>query len=343
MGRELYLLTVFGIIAVISKYIHHTNQDDKLDLDTASSVKGICAILILIGHCVSAVQSNLTFLNVGWYCVGFFFFWSGYGVTNGFLEKPDYLSLFWKVRLVKLFTPFLVANVMYIGVRSIFGIKTTFLQLLLSFLGQCTIVDNSWYPIAIILFYFAFYVVFKKQTDVNHIRRVLLFRLICTFLIISISEIILFSASEDWWFISNGAFIVGVMMRFNLMKMRGNVFIAPFMFFVGLLMMPVCNRFCGYSVFVYALSCNLMCASLIWFVIEIIKKTGFYFAWLKMLGDISYEIYLYHGLFIFLIQRMGGDSTLMMILSTLVGTILCSTIMHKIDDWLVHKIMKGIC
>ena len=50
MGRELYLLTVFGIIAVISKYIYHTNQDDKLDLDTASSVKGICAILILIGH-----------------------------------------------------------------------------------------------------------------------------------------------------------------------------------------------------------------------------------------------------------------------------------------------------
>ena len=46
------------------------------------ALKGIAAILIMLGHCSNALNMDgkYSFLNVGWYCVALFFFLSGYGI-----------------------------------------------------------------------------------------------------------------------------------------------------------------------------------------------------------------------------------------------------------------------
>lgn len=53
------------------------------------ALKEIAAILIMLGHCLNALNMDgkYSFLNVGWYCVALFFFLSGYGIMQGYMKK----------------------------------------------------------------------------------------------------------------------------------------------------------------------------------------------------------------------------------------------------------------
>ena len=64
---------------------------------------------------------------------------------------------FLKKKAIKVLIPFLVAHIIYGIVKSIMGQRFTVKDILLGMLGQCTIVENLWYPIAAMVMCGAFY------------------------------------------------------------------------------------------------------------------------------------------------------------------------------------------
>ena len=83
--KELYILAVFLVAALVSLMVHGKKESELLELDLSVCMKGLSAVMVAIGHCVGGTDNwLLNSLNVGWYCVSSFFFWSGYGVAYGY-------------------------------------------------------------------------------------------------------------------------------------------------------------------------------------------------------------------------------------------------------------------
>ena len=336
-GRELYIIGVFLILSFLSAIICKRKNAQALDLETSVCMKGLCAVMIVIGHCISESENqHLASFNVGWYCVAVFFFWSGYGIANGFMTKSGYLSHFWNVRLQKIFIPFTIANVVYYVVKFFCGFRFGIRSIVLSFLGQCTIVDNSWYPFAVIVFYVAFYFAAKRSPA----KIAICSRLAVLMVLVTSVEAILLTSKEDWWVISNGGFLLGVSIRlfgWNVNDWKKYVSIGLIGYFLGLLIMPICNRLLGYSFVAYILSCNIMSTSIAFILSIIVGKLGLCLKILYLLGEWSYELYLYHGLFIFLTKTFISNKIGVLIICVLSGSILFSYMMHSVDRYILKK------
>lgn len=122
------------------------------------AIKGVAVLLIVLGHCANAlhVDNKYFSVNVGWYCVVLFFFLSGYGLIFEIKNKENYLQYFFQHRIIKVIIPFLSAHVIYITIKMIMGIHITIKDIVLGLIGMSTVVDNSWYPVAIIIMYIMF-------------------------------------------------------------------------------------------------------------------------------------------------------------------------------------------
>ena len=328
-----YLLFVFWLLSGLS--FHKYNQG--LNLDMSKVNKGISAILIVIGHCVSAIgYEEVKFLNVGWYCVAIFFFWSGYGVTYGYECKEDYLRRFWKVRLTKVLVPFLVAHIIYWMIKSCCGIKFSFKDILLGVGGQCTIVDNSWYPIAILVFYALFYWCFKNIQGKN--KRILV--LFCVTIFISFIMWWVLGKTKDYWFISNLAFWLGVWICSydrNLEMWKTYILVGIGGYVVAMASVPIYHMiFNKYSYSLYILSCNFMSTCIVLLLVVMIGKMGKSIRFMSFLGKISYEIYLIHGLIIWSLQRYATSINLFLFCCIVcMISILCALILYRVDEIII--------
>lgn len=177
------------------------------NINIGKQTKGIAAILIILGHTINGYGlKEFSWLNVGWLCVAIFFFWSGYGVMYSYVVKKEYLHYFWRDRVIKLFVPFLGIHIVYIVFKCLMGERYTFIDIILSVLGQCTIVDNAWYPVAVLIFYILFYYIFKRKISLK--KKILKTTVGVTG--ITIIERFLMGTNNDWWLISNLAFLVGI-------------------------------------------------------------------------------------------------------------------------------------
>ncbi len=68
-------------------------------------------------------------------------------------------------RVVGVMIPFLAAHIIYGVIKILMGTEFTLQEILLGLLGNCTIVENSWYPVAAIVMYLIFYFSMKFTTN----------------------------------------------------------------------------------------------------------------------------------------------------------------------------------
>lgn len=121
----------------------------------------LCAMLVLLHHLgEQGVKYLKIFTTLGFYPVAFFFFCSGYGLVKSWLSKPNYIENFWKKRMVKILCPYVIANVLYLIVKLALN-DMDGLTSFKSFVSGGGVVKYSWYVIAIIYFYIAFYLCFR--------------------------------------------------------------------------------------------------------------------------------------------------------------------------------------
>ena len=213
-------------------------------------------------------------------------------------------------RVVGVMIPFLAAHIIYGVIKILMGTEFTLQEILLGLLGNCTIVENSWYPVAAIVMYLIFYFSMKFTTNTKK-------GVWCCVIVVIINTMIeyLVLQEQSWWYISNYAFVAGI-----LISLYDEEFVHWKGYFVigitGYLVVSLIGKYglgqAGVSAFINIVLQNFKSAFLVVTAVVLILK--FFGEQANVLaqfwGKISYEIYLMHGLFIFIIHNMWEAASL---------------------------------
>ena len=334
-STELFFLFVFVLMAIIGK----KGDNDFFSISNSTQMKGIASILILIGHSLPLTQfPQLGFLNCAWYCVGLFFFWSGYGVVFGYLNKDDYLNGFIISRFIRVAIPFLCIHLIYIPVKIAFGINYSLLDYVKSLLGFSNIVDNAWFPSAVMVFYILFFIVFSQKIYSTNVKLVILF---IGVVILTIIECFIFVPRQStWWVISNLPFAIGAIMATIILTKKRKIYLFVLMIFtflVGYAGMRFFKGWFGHAI----LPENIRTAALVTIAVFLVGWINRKNKIALFLGRISYEIYLIHGLYVFILSSMLNNSLRYLILPiTLLCSIPSAWILNKVNVIIINKLLS---
>ena len=88
---------------------------NPLNFQQTKNMKGILSILVFLTHLDGLKLKKTSYyffsrLTYGYILVGFFFFYSGYGLMKQYLTKKNYLKGFLRKRLIKILIPFYLVN-----------------------------------------------------------------------------------------------------------------------------------------------------------------------------------------------------------------------------------------
>lgn len=95
----------------------------------------------------------------------------------------------------------------------------------------------------------------------------------------------------------------------------------------------------GYSFWIYLVQCNIISASIALFIVVGVSALNRKNLFSMYLGEISYELYLIHGLWIFGVgktQLLVGVNVIIV----LGGSIISATVLHKINSQIINNLIR---
>ena len=293
------LLFVTCIIILWLWTVVMKKQPNEFGRGKVFPLKGILAVLIVLHHLTYEIKSPLLqpFHSWGAPIVSVFFFISGYGLMTSYKNKgKHYLSGFIKHRMFDaVILPFLLTLLLY-------RCLTTELPNVADAISQLatkgiTTLPNSWFVFAILIFYAAFYLSCKSRGE-----KTILSLLVLSGIIYSI--ITCWLGYDRCWYISTLAFPAGCFFAchwqtFLNYSFSWKIWIIP----ICLILVSVLyllHQEVGYMLIyvLIPLMVVYLCSSL---NIERLGRMKF----VRLLSEISYEIYLCHGIAIFLLNETG--------------------------------------
>ncbi len=143
-----------------------------MSLRQTKAIQGFCAIGIMLHHIAqntcafwlapSIIVPGLEiFVDMGYLFVAVFLFYSGYGLYKSKQTKPNYLQGFFRKRILPLMAGFYITAWVFLIVRLAMGESMSFPRMLYYVFGLQLCNTYSWFPIALTIFYLAFYFSFK--------------------------------------------------------------------------------------------------------------------------------------------------------------------------------------
>ena len=300
--------------------------EEAWSVNQSKALQAVAALMIILHHTVQSIT------NYGWIPKGpitnsfgilftsIFFFFSGFGLYKSYKTKEHYLDGFLKKRLPKILIPFMVANIMYL----IFvprGRVNELRHVFTSILGFTLLNANAWFVVEILFLYIAFYVCMKKSST----ERIALIKItVFTIILVAFSLLLRHDSSVinghwfmgEWWYNTTLIFVLGLFVAKNEEKikhvmMKWYRILMPVFFpvLVGWFILEehVLVRFGyyqewenhpGYREKFYTLFMQVsLCAIFVFFILLLNLKIEFKNRVLKFLGGISFEIYLIHDIF----------------------------------------------
>lgn len=200
-------LALFVIIVFLPLFCLFVKRQPSLNKDKTFSIRGIMAILVILGHCcfyISGNQLNLEiFRGSGVWVCGIFFLLSGYGLwlqNNKIKNMP--LSTFIESRVYKILIDFLVIACLYI-VLQLFTNKLD-IQIIraIAYGSTDSFLPYSWFIIILICNYFILFFALKLKYPITFI-------LCSTLLLVSILILLPWGSH---WYTSMGAFPLGIIL-----------------------------------------------------------------------------------------------------------------------------------
>lgn len=319
---------------IVMDGVRAMQKDYLLCKENANMLKGILAIGIVLHHL--ALRTQTVFVidlleNLGAPIVSVFFFISGYGLLSSYIKKENYFKNFlshrFTVLLIPFFTSIFIFQVLYAldyGTNSVNQILT-----LLIIKGDTfQLLPFSWYVFCALFLYLTFYFIFKyvKYSTVYKIG-IMIFVSICYIAGLT------FLSFGPHWYTSILGFSAGLIFKYyekNILKLirnRKNGILISFgiLFLIKLLGVYNYSSMMLYPVFVI----------LLLFVLnpKEYKLT-------KILGEISYEIYLLQGILIVFLRGnfVNVENDFIYFSLTISLTIISSIILHySINKYLQQK------
>ncbi len=317
---------VLGFLYACSLF-RKRNELYLFDVPATISLKGLLSLSIIAFHI--QFNTDIAFLSLfnswGAPVVSIFLFISGYGLIVSYKKRGEnYLNVFLKQRLLRILFPFLLVTFIYLGLAYLdSGVLKTNICYDLVVYGM-TPLPYSWFVVAILVLYLVFYVVFKflKAKDKNKL------------LYVSVISVLLVWAAiwanyERCWWVTTFAFCTGLFYGFYedfFVKIAFNKW-------CKIASLPVVALVVG-GVIVLHIE-PLLCLAYIaipLLVLTLTRYSGFPRTKLVMfLGEISYEIYLLHGIGIELLRgyHFYIKSDYLYVLAVYTLTIVCAYCLHK--------------
>lgn len=309
-----------------------------LDREASVFYKGICAILIMLYHTSYAFSSKQIYnpLSRGGISVAVFFFLSGYGLMSQFSTKDNYLKNFVKKRILPLFIEVTFFSVIYWIVHACCGnamsLKTVILNMV--YYGS-PLVRYSWYIYCIMLFYMFFFVCGKIARNTK-----VLLAMQIIFLMLYVLTIHYLSWYPHWYG-GISLFIIGQIV-FLLRERIGSIvnkFFAPILvisFVLFILMECVQDRFD--NIFIHTFLSEIRYISFAFTFFVLFSRFTLKNKVVKYLGTISLEIYLSHGLFLFILPT---EKWYVLFPCEIISTLLFSFCVYKGKTWL-KKVVNSL-
>lgn len=291
------------ILLLISLFVYLIPRTDVdyLSNKSTKSLKGLLALLIIFHHVSQKITIGDNFSNfeyMGRYIVALFFFLSGYGLYFQYSNNVNYMENFLRKRLARIFIPFYVFIVIYVFYRATLG-EVVNVDFFLSFWkDHSNIVYNGWFVNSIIVLYVIFYVSLKKKDSKTSFYML-------TFLTLVYIFWKAYQNHGDWEYVSIMAFLLGVFW------MKNRISIDRFIerkYFVCLISFSILMYvFHHYEAIMknigitnkyvyYGIVGNLCTMIFVVYFLLLTNKLNFSNKYLDYLGDISFELYMIHGL-----------------------------------------------
>ena len=332
------------ILLLISLLIYLLPQNKEyLSVKSTSGLRGFLALGIIFHHLSPLVKSGEEFSNfsyMGTYIVSIFFFLSAYGLYVQNERRENYLDNFLVKRLSKIIVPFFIISLIYIFYRFVNGQLIDLNFFINLFKKGSTIIYNGWFVDIIILMYIFFYISFKL------FQNKFLSIVLNTIFIICYICLAIKLGYNFWWYNSALTFAIGLIWAKNQNKI--DRVIEKYYFIVIILVTVLLFVSHKYDVLLkylhiedsysYALAANLdNIIFTIYFIIVFLKKINFSNIYLILIGSISFELYMIHGLVISMLGKIFVSSRVNDVLFTLFVLIV-----SLIFAWIINKIINVI-
>lgn len=302
--------------------------------DQSLILRGIAIIMVVASHyvvwfadLVTCEPVNYAISRLGVYGVTIFFLMSGYGLVKSAGKKEPGWH-YWRSRLQNTYVPYLlIAVAIEIWAKSewtpkrLFGVLTGY---------------EFWFIRNILVFYLAFFVIFKWIRS-NWLRIVLLAAVVFGY-----SWWLMDIGRASFWFVSNPAFVIGALLAVcekELLK-AANTGYPVWLLLLAAMMVWVVKS--GMDIrFTPVENCDKMLpgmmAGTIWALLcaqlscLIPKRIRF----LKLLGRISLELYMLHTfIYNWIVNTAGIRSRLMQGAAALTVTLFAAWLLNLLLSWL---------
>ena len=313
------------ILLLISLFVYLIPKTDVdyLSNKSTKSLKGLLALLIIFHHISQKITTGENFSNfeyMGRYIVALFFFLSGYGLYFQYRNNATYMENFLKKRLVRIFIPFFVFIVIYIIYRATLG-EVVNVDFFISFWkDHSNIIYNGWFINSIIVLYVIFYISFKRKDS-----KIAVFKLVFLTLVYIFWKA--YQDHGDWEYVSIMAFLLGVFwMKYRVsidkfIEKKYFIFLVSFSILMYVFRhyedimknIGITNKYIYYGIVG-----NLCTVVFVVYFLLLTNKLNFSNKYLDFLGDISFEIYMIHGLVMHYLGKFFISSDVNDVLYTIV-------------------------
>lgn len=336
------------ILLLITLLLYLLPQNKEyLNVKSTSGLRGFLALGIIFHHISPLVKTGEEFSNfsyMGTYIVSIFFFLSAYGLYVQNESRENYLDNFLVKRLSKIIVPFFIISLIYMFYRFVNGQLIDLNFIINLFKQGSTIIYNGWFVDIIILMYIFFYLSFK------FFQNKFLSIVFNTIFIICYICLAIKLGYNFWWYNSVLAFAIGLIWAKNQNKI--DRFLEKYYFIVIVLVTVLLFVSHRYDILLkylhiedsysYALAANLdNIIFTIYFIIVFLKKINFSNVYLNLIGRISFELYMIHGLVISMLAKIFVSSRVNDVLFTLfvlIISLILAWIVNKIDKRIIQKV-----
>lgn len=314
-------------------------QKVTFSFQRANALKGILAICVLISHvysygifCFENTIMNFLFGSLmGYLPVSIFFFLSGYGLESSYEKKgKGYINTFLHQKILPFYAIYIILVMIYAVTHLIVGNRITLIWLIKSLTYGGTIVTFGWFLQTILVSYFIFWLSYLK--DVNPVFKIIL---------MTIGEIVFCIIAYIFrlpttWYATSLCFCLGIYWKYfeeqiiekiRLLTVRIVVIVIALGGAVSGIF--VANKFfCGYSSdTLQVMLTSIFLSIVVILVVSVIKCEN---VLTTKLGEISFEIYVFQGIFFMLLKYWKIEMPTLELGIVICGTIGVSCIMHPI-------------
>ena len=364
------IIFLIGVICpIIKRKSIFNSNNDVLDKYNSNKIKGLLAILIIMHHLSIYIKDVILFkilTIIGIIAVSAFFFYSGYGLMTSYLKKESYIKDFLNNRIMKIVIPYIIA-IMFTGLAYLLTRQLTPRKIFNSLVEGEPIVRFSWYVLAIIILYVVFYLsakFLKKKKMIN----IAVFGGTILYCIV-VNNVLGFN---NWWVNSCFAFFIGIfwasykerytitlkdknkIIRYAIILLIILFVIIGFQFFTSeyAAMDIINNTDLADDIMrqpIPVINMNIICIVLLFMLFNILEKVRLNDKVFTFLGNIFFEIYLYHGLVMYLLRnscyycRIDYIYAILVIGLSIILAKLMNVANNKIYAFYLSKIEKKSC